>query len=74
MHPKFKDLKRYCEKNGWVLIRNTDHWHYEKVLENGAVLQTKVSHAIQKEIPSNIWNRILRKQLKITEEEFWNSL
>lgn len=31
MPPKFSDLKRYSEKNGWVMIRDTDHWYYEKV-------------------------------------------
>ncbi|EGW36807.1 hypothetical protein DOT_5272 [Desulfosporosinus sp. OT] len=29
---KFGDLKRYCDKNSWVMIRNSDHWYYEKVL------------------------------------------
>ncbi len=74
MPPKFKDLKKYCEKNGWVLMRNTDHWYYEKVLANGTVLQTKVSHAVHKEIPANLWNRILRKQLRITEKQFREGL
>ena len=23
MAPKFGDLKRYCDKNGWVMTRNT---------------------------------------------------
>jgi len=55
-------------------MRNTDHWYYEKVLANGTLLQTKVSHATHKEIPLNLWKRIIRKQLMITEEEFWNSL
>jgi hypothetical protein len=70
--PKFSDLKRYCEKNGWVLIRNTDHWYYEKVLADGVILQTKVSHAVHQEIPGHLWQRILRKQLLITEQEFWS--
>jgi len=35
MAPKFGDLKRYCDKNGWVMLRNTDHWYYEKVLSDG---------------------------------------
>ncbi|HQD40052.1 MAG: hypothetical protein GX766_08820 [Firmicutes bacterium] len=74
MPPKYRDLKKYCEKNGWVMIRNTDHWYYEKVLADGTVLQTKVSHAVHKEIPSNIWKLILKKQLKISEEEFWKNL
>ncbi|MDH7578202.1 MAG: hypothetical protein QHH75_10380 [Bacillota bacterium] len=74
MPPKFGDLKRYCEKNGWVLVRSTDHWYYEKVLADGTVLMTKVSRAVHKEIPKQLWQRILKKQLKITEKEFWESL
>ncbi len=74
MPPKFRDLKKYCEKNGWVMIRNTDHWYYEKVLADGTLLQTKVSHAVHKEIPSNLWKLILKKQLKISEDEFWKNL
>jgi hypothetical protein len=74
MPPKFRDQKKYCEKNGWVMIRNTDHWYYEKVLADGTLLQTKVSHAVHKEIPSNLWKLILKKQLKISEDEFWKNL
>ncbi len=74
MPPKFRDLKKYCEKNGWVMIRNTDHWYYEKVLADGTLLQTKVSHAVHKEIPTNLWKLILKKQLKISEDEFWKNL
>ncbi|MDA8211521.1 MAG: hypothetical protein M0021_06530 [Clostridia bacterium] len=74
MAPKFGDLKRYCDKNGWVLIRNTDHWYYEKVLSNGNVLQTKVSHTKQKEIPGHLWQKILKHQLQISEKEFWDKL
>ncbi len=74
MPPKFRDLKKYCEKNGWVMIRNTDHWYYEKVLADGTLLQTKVSHTVHKEIPTNLWKLILKKQLKISEDEFWKNL
>lgn len=74
MPPKYRDLKRYCEKNGWVLIRDTDHWYYEKTLANGTVLQTKISHAVHKEIPSYLWKLILKKQLKISGDEFWRNL
>lgn len=74
MPPKFKDLKKYCDKNGWVMIRNTDHWYYEKVLSDGTVLQTKISHSTHSEIPKHLWAHILSKQLRISEKEFWNSL
>jgi len=74
MAPKFGDLKRYCDKNGWVMLRNTDHWYYEKVLIDGTVLRTKISHAISKEIPKNLWERIRQKQLQISETTFWQGL
>ncbi|SHJ73993.1 hypothetical protein SAMN02745219_03222 [Desulfofundulus thermosubterraneus DSM 16057] len=74
MPPTFGQLKRYCEKNGWYMIRNTDYWYYEKVLTTGEVLRTRVSHATAKEISANLWRKILKYQLKITEEEFWKSL
>jgi len=74
MAPKFGDLKRYCDKNGWVMVRNTDHWYYEKVLIDGTVLRTKISHATSKEIPKNLWERIRQKQLQINENSFWQGL
>jgi len=74
MAPKFGDLKGYCDKNGWVMIRNTDYWYYEKVLNNGTVLRTKISHSVSKEIPKNLWDRILRKQLQISESDFRKGL
>lgn len=74
MAPKFGDLKRYCDKNGWVMIRNTDHWYYEKVLSDGTVLRTKISHGVSKEIPKILWERIRQKQLQISETTFWDDL
>ncbi|MEW6446671.1 MAG: hypothetical protein AB1426_01055 [Bacillota bacterium] len=73
MPPTFGQLKRYCDKNGWVMVRNTDYWYYEKVLPTGEVLRTRVSHAIAKEIPGHLWKKIL-KQLRVTEEDFCKSL
>ncbi|MCR4420148.1 MAG: type II toxin-antitoxin system HicA family toxin [Clostridia bacterium] len=75
MPPRFRELKAYCEKNGWVLIRQTDHYYYdEKVLADGTVLRTRVSMALHKEIPRQLWKRILSRQLRVTEEEFWRGL
>ncbi len=74
MPAKFRDLKRFCERDRWVLIRSTDHWYYEKVLPDGRVLRTKVSRSLQREIPRHLWERILKHQLHITEVEFWKKL
>jgi hypothetical protein len=69
--PKFRDLKRYCERTGWVQVgRGRDHYYYEKVLPNGEILRTKVSHSLSKEIPYHLWQMILKKQLRTTQEEF----
>jgi hypothetical protein len=73
MPPRFRDLKDYCDEH-FVLVRNTDHWHYELVLADGTVLRTKVSHALLEEIPPRQWEKILRYQLCISEKEFWDSL
>ncbi|MDI3481243.1 MAG: hypothetical protein PWQ97_898 [Tepidanaerobacteraceae bacterium] len=74
MPPRFRDLKRYCDNNGWVMVKNTDHFYYEKVLSDGTLLRTKISRALQKEIPGNLWKKILKLQLKIQENEFWSSI
>ncbi len=74
MPPKFGQLKKYCENTKWTLTRNTDHWYYQKVLASGEVLRTKVSHAVAKEIPANLWRFILSKQLKISEQDFYKHI
>jgi hypothetical protein len=74
MAPKFKSLKQYCEKDNWELFKNTDHWYFRKILEDGTILHTKVSHSVSKEIPKVLWEKILKKQLMIPEAEFWEKL
>ena len=33
--PRWKELKRFCDKDGWELYKNTDHYYYRKIDENG---------------------------------------
>ena len=67
--PKWKELKRYCESDGWELYKQTDHYFYRKVDDKGNVLRTKVSKG-SGEIPKQLWRRILSQQLHTTQEEF----
>lgn len=67
--PKWKDVKRYCERDGWELYKVTDHYFYRKVLEDGSILRTKVSKG-SGEIQYHLWREILNKQLKTTQEQF----
>lgn len=67
--PKWTELRRYCERDGWELYKDTDHYYYRKVLEDGSVLRTKVSKG-GGEIRYHLWREILSKQLCTTQEEF----
>lgn len=67
--PRWKDVKRYCERDGWELYKVTDHYFYRKVLEDGSILRTKVSKG-SGEIQYHLWREILNKQLKTTQEQF----
>ena len=67
--PKWKDVKRYCEKNGWELYKDTDHYFYRKLMPDGSLYRTKVSKG-SAEIGPKLWKEILNRQLHTTQEEF----
>ena len=67
--PRWKELKRFCEREGWELYKDTDLYYYRKLLPDGAVLRTKGSKG-SGEIRPHMWQEILKKQLKVTQEYF----
>jgi len=67
--PRWKELKRFCERDGWDLYKDTDHYYYRKVMDNGDIKRTKVSRGSH-EIPKRLWKEILNRQLNVTEEYF----
>ena len=67
--PSWKELKRFCERDGWELYKNTDHYFYRKIGEDGNIRRTKVSRGNGK-IKGHLWKEILKKQLQVTEEYF----
>lgn len=67
--PSWRELKRFCENDGWELYKKTDHYFYRKTDENGNIRRTKVSNGTG-EIYGNLWKEILKKQLCVTQEEF----
>jgi hypothetical protein len=56
--PTWKELKRFFEKDGWVLYKDTDHYFFRKYDEFGNVKRTKVSKG-SGEIYGNLWREIL---------------
>lgn len=67
--PHWKELKRFCDNDGWELYKDTDHYYYRKIDDNGNIRRTKVSKG-SGEIKYHLWREILKKQLRITQEEF----
>ena len=67
--PRWKDLKRFCERDGWELYKNTDHYFYRKTDADGNIRFTKISRG-SGEIKGFLWKEILRNQLGVTEEYF----
>jgi hypothetical protein len=76
--PDKKDLRRFCELDGWEQTKATspDHHRYRKTLENGDILRTRVSlgRGPACDDPA-LWNRVWRYQLALANEaEFWEVL
>ena len=67
--PSWKELERFCKRDGWEKYKSTDHDFYRKDDESGNPRRTKVSRGTG-EIPKQLWEEILKKQLRVTKEYF----
>ena len=78
--PKFADLRRFCEIDGWEELQGArggtgDHRRFRKVLGDGTILRTRVSHGSGEIADPGLWRRIWREQLGLeSEDEFWQAL
>ena len=66
---RWKELKRFCENDGWQLYKDTDHYYFRKRDPDGSVRRTKVSKG-NGEIHKSLWQSIMKKQLHVTQEYF----
>ncbi|MCP2238832.1 type II toxin-antitoxin system HicA family toxin [Thermoanaerobacterium thermosaccharolyticum] len=67
--PTWKELKRFLERDGLELYKQTDHYFYIKRDNDGSIRRTKVSMG-SGEIKKHLWQEILKKQLQVTEKYF----
>lgn len=67
--PPWKELKRFCENDGWEIYKDTDHYFFRKIDEDGNLLRTKVSKG-SGEIHTRLFQEILSKQLHVSKEYF----
>lgn len=71
--PSWRELKRFCERDGWELYKETDHYYFRKRDGEGNLRITKVSKGTG-EIHKNLWNIILKQQLQISKEYFHSKI
>jgi hypothetical protein len=72
--PTWGEIEAFCQADGWEVVRETDHRHYEKELDEGHPdypLQTRVSHDSRGTMSQGRFGAILRTQLKVSRREFW---
>ena len=78
--PSFDDLRRFCEIDGWEELQRVrggagDHRRYRKVLADGTILRTRVSHGRGEIGDPGLWARIWREQLGLEREDvFWQTV
>ena len=67
--PRQKELKRFCDRDGRELYKDTDHYFYRKMNLDGNIKLTKVSKG-SGEIHPHMWKEISKKQLQVSQEYF----
>jgi hypothetical protein len=72
--PSWSEIEEFCRIDGWRLVRQTDHRFFQKVLATGEVLETHTSFASGKSMSQGRFSAIVRTQLKVTREQFWETL
>jgi hypothetical protein len=71
--PTWREIEEFCQKDGWETIRATGHAFFRKVLPDGTVLETHRSFASDKTMSPGRFLAILRTQLRISQEAFWET-
>lgn len=67
--PEWKDLRRFCENDGWELYKDTDHYYFREKDDDGTARKAKASKG-SGEIKPGLWKVILKRQLQVTKEYF----
>jgi len=65
----YRQVRSVLQKLGFELVRSRKHETWEKVLEDGTVLQARLSHKGGRDIPPGTFAEILR-QMGIDHDAF----
>lgn len=79
-HPTWNDIRRFCEVDNWSQVnkerraRRGDHDRFRKVLPDGRILRTRASHGNAEIGDPGLVNEIIRRQLQVNHDEFWDAV
>ncbi len=72
--PSWAEIEQFCRIDGWEPVREIDHRFFQKVLASGEVLETHSSFDSRGSMSQGRFNAMLRTQLRVTREMFWETL
>ena len=79
--PTWGDVEEFLGADGWRPVEKgqrgggrSPHIFYEKTLDDGRVLQTHISHSQQKTLSPGRFSSVLRYQLEVSREQFWECI
>jgi hypothetical protein len=78
--PTYQELRRFCAVDGWQDrdaargAKTGDHFRYVKVLRDGTLLYTRVSHGRGSLRTTGLFRHILQVELRVTAEQFWEAV
>lgn len=79
--PTRGDVEKFLAVDGWRQVpagerggRRQRHLFFEKLLPDGRLLQTHISHDRSKSIGASRFGAVLRDQLEVSRGEFWTAI
>lgn len=79
--PSWADVEKFLGIDAWRQIpagerggRRQTHIFFEKLLPDGRLLQTHISHDRSKKISPGRFGTILREQLEVSRADFWKAI
>lgn len=79
--PTWGEVEEFLRIDGWRKITKRErggtrsrHVFFEKVLDDGRVLQTHISQSRQKTMSPGRFGSVIREQLEVSREQFWEAI
>ncbi len=65
----YNDFRIVLKRTNFIMVRTKKHETWQKILSDGSILQVRVSHQYNRDIPKALSHKML-KQAGLTEDEF----